>query len=64
MLSGLMLILIGILIYLHPHIIVTLGAGFLVFSGVMIVLTSLRLRRMYRAGRQADNAWTRFMIRF
>ncbi|GEM_PF-7071853 len=64
MLSGLLLILIGVLVYLHPRIIVTLVAGFLVFSGVAIVLTSWRLRRIYRAGGQAGNAWTRFMIRF
>ena len=64
MLSGLLLILMGILIYLRPQIVVALVSGFLIASGLTIMMISWRLRRMVQAGRQTGNAWTRFMIRF
>ena len=64
MLSGLLLILLGILITLHPKIIVVLVAGFLIASGFTMMLVSWRLRRAFRAGQQSTNAWSRFIVRF
>ena len=64
MFSGLILILLGILIYLHPKIIIAVAAGFLITSGLTMMLVSWRLRRVYRSAGQAGNPWTRFIIRF
>ena len=62
--SGLMLILVGVLIYVHPRIVVALISGFLVASGIGLMLLHWRLRRTYRAWEQARSPWTRFIIRF
>lgn len=64
MLSGLLLILLGILIYLHPKIVVALVAAFFVASGLIIMLMSWRLRRAFQSGRPSANAWSRFIVRF
>lgn len=64
MLSGLFLILTGILIYLYPRIVVAVFSGFLIMAGMTLVLISWRLRRIYRAAGRPGNAWTRFIVRF
>lgn len=65
MLSGLLLIALGVLIYLHPKILVAMLAGAMIATGVGLMLLRWRLRRMFgAAGQAAPTGWTRFLIRF
>lgn len=64
MLSGLLLIVLGLVIYLQPRIVVAMAAGMLIAAGLSIVLLSWRVRRMVRSAGQAPSGWTRFLIRF
>ena len=64
MLTGLTLILLGILVYLHPKIVVGLFAGILIAGGLVVVGISWRVRRLYREAQPAGNIWTRFIARF
>ncbi len=64
MFSGFLLIVLGLVIYLHPRIVVAMMAGTLIATGISIVLLSWRLRRMVRSAGPAPTGWTRFLIRF
>ncbi len=64
MLTGLVLVLLGILIYVNPRIIVAMVSGMLIATGIFLMLLHWRLRRTYRSPDQASNRWTRFLIRF
>ena len=64
MFSGLLLVLAGILIYLHPRILVALMSGCLILFGVGLMVMHWKLRKVYKAWDQASNPWARFIIRF
>ena len=64
MLSGLLLIVLGLLIYVYPRMIVAMLAGMLIAAGISMMLLRWRLRRMFRTPEQATNGWMRFLIRF
>ena len=62
MLSGLLLIVLGLVIYLQPRIVVAMVAGMLIAAGLSIVLLSWRLRRMVRSAGQAPSGSLRMML--
>lgn len=64
MLTGLLLILLGIMIYLHPKILVALLSGVLIMTGLTLIALHYRLRRAARTWEQGPNRWMRFLIRF
>lgn len=64
MLTGLLLILLGVLIYINPRIMVAMVAGVLIASGIFLMLLHWRWRRTYRSWDRASSRWTRFIIRF
>ena len=64
MLTGLVLILLGVLIYIQPRIAIALLSGFLIVMGIGLMIFSWRLRRLSKVFGQTTNRWTRFIIRF
>ncbi len=64
MLAGLLLILLGVMIYINPRIIVAIISGAMIAAGVVMILLHWRLRRMYRSPDQASSRWTRLLFRF
>jgi len=64
MITGIFLILMGILILAEPRILVAMIAGFFIASGVAILLVRWRLKKVYRAWENAQGGFNRFIIRF
>ncbi|MBI4313560.1 MAG: hypothetical protein HY594_01965 [Candidatus Omnitrophica bacterium] len=63
MLSGLVLILLGVAIYLHPRIIVAAIAATMIAAGFSMVLIHWRMRRVYKSWEQPARGWQRFIFR-
>ena len=64
MVTGMLLILLGVLVVFEPRLVVLLiGAG-LIFMGTAVVAINLWLRRVQRWEQPSSRGWRRFFIRF
>lgn len=64
MVTGLLLILLGVLVLVEPRIVVRMVGGGLVFFGAAVVAINLWLRRVQRWEQPTSRGWKRFFIRF
>lgn len=64
MVTGLLLILLGMLVLLEPRIVVMMAGGGLVFLGAAVVAMNLWLRRVQRWEQPTSRGWKRFFVRF
>ena len=61
MITGLVFVVLGVLIYLHPHILVAMFSGLLILFGVGMMAASWQFRRVRRQSRSRFINW---IVRF
>ena len=61
MLTGLVIVILGILIYLHPHILVAMVSGVMILFGLGMMAASWQFRRLRR---QSHSRFINWIVRF
>ena len=64
MVTGLLLILLGVLVVFEPRLVVLMVGTGLIFMGTAVIATNLWLRRVQRWEQPASRGWRRFFIHF
>ena len=65
MVTGMLLILIGVLIVFEPRLVVLMAGTGLIFMGTAVIAINLWLRRVQRWEQPSSRGgWRRFFIRF
>jgi uncharacterized membrane protein HdeD (DUF308 family) len=57
MIAGLMLILIGLIIFVYPQFLVMLLAGLFIMAGITTIAVSMQFRKMRRQPKSAVVSW-------
>ena len=65
MVTGMLLILIGVMVVFEPRLVVLMAGMGLIFMGTAVIAINLWLRRVQRWEQPASTrGWRRFFIRF